>query len=120
MSDRSAMHCELHRDYRCPKCFTVDGRDQSHQYVQGLESRVDAAHKEIDRLHYDKRKMIEREATLATEIEGLREALKLAREAVADNLQHVINSYGNCSLTRCIRVELAEIDRALAGQGGEG
>jgi len=50
----------------------------------------------------------------------LHKALKLASETVAEEVQHLINTYGDCSLTRCAKAELAEIDAALAGQGGEG
>jgi len=40
MSDRSAMHCHLHGDYRCRHCFSVDGWDRSIQYVQQIEAQL--------------------------------------------------------------------------------
>lgn len=57
----------------------------------------------------------DRIAELEAKNKRLHKALELARETVADEVQHLINTYGNCSLTRCVRAELAEIDAALAG-----
>lgn len=67
---------------------------------------------------YDRR-LLTRCRELEAENKRLHKALKLARETVADEVQHLINTYGDCSLTRCAKAELAEIDRALTGQGGE-
>lgn len=46
-------------------------------------------------------------------VERLRAALAGARDVVADEVQHALHSYGDCSLTRCMRAELAEIDAVL-------
>lgn len=72
------------------------------------------------RVHEKLREVLCLLADAQKENKRLHKALKLARETVAEEVKHAINTYGDCSMTRCIRAELAEIDAALEGQGGEG